>query len=116
MTMFAVVSDLKGNTSLILSIARCCFLSRNQFIFGIDTELSPVLHSIAGWNPRVIQGDGLVSENKETVLGTFPTVLIHPEHVGNFLQLHSLRQVVVLHDSCHHLEELSKVTSALELT
>jgi hypothetical protein len=42
--------------------------------------------------------------------------LIHPKHVGDFLQSHSLGQVVVLHNSGHHLEETSKVTSPLELS
>ena len=116
MAMFTVISDLKGDTRLVSSITLCRFLSKNQFVFCVNTELSPVTHSIAGGNPRLVQEDGLVSEDKEVGVDTLPAVLVYPHHVGHFLQSHSLGQIVVLHDSGHHLEETLKVTSPLELS
>lgn len=90
MTVFAVISHLKRNTGLVSSIARCRFLSKNQFVFGVNTELSPIVLGVARRNPHLVQRNGLVSKDKEAKIDTLPTVLIHPEHVGDFFQSHSL--------------------------
>ncbi len=115
MTMFTVISNLKSDTGLVSSIAWSCCRSKSQLVFCINTELSPVVHGVAGGNPCLIQGDGLVSKDKEAIVDTFPAILVQPKHVGDFLQSHSLWQIIVLHQSSYHLVEICKVASPLEL-
>ena len=116
MTMFTVSSDLKSDTGLGSSIARSRFRSKNQLVFCVNTELSPIC--VAWLEGIQLSSRGMVSSPKirklESVLSS--AVLIHPKHVGDFLQSHSLGWIVVLHDSGHHVEKTSKVPVPLELS